>query len=83
MYESDAKVREKFPLLNFAMTGPTQEPIIVMGVGGMSCTDFLDLSCTVLNMHLTRSQPIKLKENKTIVLRISILLSIIYPMYAY
>ena len=83
MYESDSRVREKFRLLNFPMTGPTQKPIIVMGVGGMSRTDFLDLSCTVLSMYLTRSQSTRLEENRTIVLRIRILLSIIYPMYAY
>lgn len=53
------------------------------GGGGMSRTDFLDLSCAVLSIYLTRSQSIRLEENRTIVLRISILLSIIYPMYAY
>lgn len=67
MYESDSRLREKFSLLNFTVTGPTHKAIIVTGVGGAvsggcHAQTLLSLSCTVLSMHLIVSQSIKLKK---------------------
>ena len=71
-------------LTNWIQTLLWQDPYINQSLeGGGVMYRFLGFSYAILTRHLTGPQSIKLKENKTSVLRISIPLLIIYLMYVY